>query len=279
MPVDFTATAVLELLVIGLVAGGMGGMLGVGGGIVMIPAMTFVLGDVFGRDSFHAYNLASISTAMILAIPASIRHTRAKAVVFPLLPGIVPLALVGVVGGVLAGSTLLGEGTRELKRIFGAFLEVVVLVSLFQEWRTRQGEPHLTSACPVPSRQRGRIGLLVGLPSGFIAGLLGIGGGVWAVPAQTLLLGVCLRNAIATSMVMIIAVGAASSLGMTLKLAQVASEPPLHHVAWWLTLWLAPGAMVGGWCGASLAHRVPVRWLRYAFQTLLAASGLRLIFP
>ncbi len=277
MLATFSLSQELALLAIGLFAGVAGGLLGVGGGIVMIPAMALLFGDPWGRDSFHAYSLAAITTAIVLSIPAAIRHSREKAVIYRMLPAILPLALVGVVGGVLLAGTLTGEHTRTLKRIFGAFLEFVVLVSAFQEWRSSRGEPHLCSACPLPTR-RAFIGLIVGLPSGVIAGLLGIGGGIWAVPAQSLLLGIRIRQAIATSTVMIIAIAVVASIGLSLDLARFGNEPPLHHVAWWLALWLAPGALVGGWCGAGLTHRLPVRWLRYIFQILLAATGLRLIW-
>ena len=266
----------IALLAIGVLAGVAGGLLGVGGGIVMIPAMALLFGDPWGRDSFHAYNLASITTAIVLSIPAAIRHSREKAVIYRLLPGIVPLALLGVVGGVLLAGVLTGEYTHLLKRIFGAFLEFVVLVSVFQEWRSSKGEPHLCSSCPMPTR-RVLIGLIVGLPAGIIAGLLGVGGGIWAVPAQSLLLGVRIRQAIATSTLMIIPVALATAIGLSVDLARLGNDPPLHHVAWWLALWLAPGALVGGWCGAGLTHRLPVRWLRYIFQALLAVTGVKLI--
>lgn len=266
----------LALIVIGAVAGVAGGMFGIGGGIVMIPALAFILGDAYGQDSFHAYNLASITTAILLSIPAAIRHTRAKAVLYAMLPSLIPLALVGVVGGVLISGYLTGEYTRTLKRIFGLFLEFVVVVSAFQDWRRRKGEPHLCASCPLPTR-RSFIGLVVGLPSGCIAGLLGVGGGIWAVPAQSLLLGVRLRYAIATTTLMIISVALATSVGQSIQLARLPHNPPLHHAAWWLTLWLTPGALVGGWCGAALTHRLPTRWLGYGFQLLLLASGLRLL--
>ncbi len=278
MPVALGPTEVLALLAIGLLAGVAGGLLGVGGGIVMIPAMALLLGDPWGRDSFHAYNLASITTAIVLSIPAAIRHTRARAVIYQMLPGILPLALIGVVGGVLLAGQLTRQHTHTLKQIFGGFLEFVVLVSALQEWRSVRGEPHLCSSCPLPIR-RTRIGLIVGLPAGIIAGLLGVGGGIWAVPAQSLLLGIRIRQAIATSTVMIVAVALATSIGLSVVLARLGNDPPLHHVAWWLTLWLTPGALVGGWCGAGLTHRLPVRWLRYIFQALLAVTGVKLIWP
>jgi uncharacterized protein len=269
---------IFELVLIGAAAGVLGGLLGIGGGIIMIPALTLIFADKFGPDSFHAYNLAAISTAFVLSIPAAIRYARAGVVVGPLLRSIIPLALLGIVAGVLVGAGMTGERTRLLKQIFGGCLEFAVVVNLIEERLARTGEPHLFPTCPTP-RRWAKIGFLVGLPSGFIAGLLGVGGGIWAVPSQTLLLGIRLRNAIATSMVMIVPVALAASLAMTLKLARLPHDPPLHRVAWGLTLCLAPGALVGGWCGASLMQRLPVRLLRYVFYVLLALTGLRLLFP
>lgn len=270
------ATQILALLGIGVLAGVAGGLFGVGGGIIMIPALELLFADAYGPDSFHAYNLASITTAMVLSIPASVRQFRARAVVRSILPALTPAALVGVFGGVALGMVLVGDLTPWLKRVFGGFLELVVAISVFQEWRARQGEPHLFHTCP--TRRRGTwIALVAGAPAGVIAGLLGVGGGIWAVPAMTLVLGVRLRNAIATSTVLIVYVAAVTSATMSAALARVPAEVSLVGKAWWIALWLAPGALLGGWLGAGWMHRLPVRWLRYAFLVLLAVTGVRLM--
>lgn len=273
----FGAFEIFELLGVGALAGVLGGLLGVGGGIVMIPAMVIVLGDLYGPDSFHAFKQAAISTSLVLSVTAIQRHREAGAIVYRMLPGIVPLALVGVLVGVLLASTMVGQYTAMLRRLFGGFLELVVVIYLYQEWQARRGVVHLCDSCPMPGR-RALIGMVVGLPAGIIAGLLGVGGGIWAVPSQRLLFGVRIRNAIANSACMILFVSAATSLGLSIHNARLGHEPSLVASGWWLTLWLAPGALVGGWIGAGLTHRLPVRWLRYAFQALLAVTGVRLIF-
>ena len=107
-PVMYFSPQIGGLVAIGLAAGVLGGLLGVGGGILMIPALTFIFADKYGPNSFHVYNLAAISTSFVLAIPAAIRHTRAGAVIYPFLRSIVPLAVIGVVAGVLL-STMTGE--------------------------------------------------------------------------------------------------------------------------------------------------------------------------
>jgi uncharacterized membrane protein YfcA len=94
---------------------------------------------------------------------------------------------------------------------------------------------------------------------------------------MSLLLGVRLRYAIATSTVMIIGVALAASIGLSIDLAALGHDPPLHRVGWWLALWLSPGAILGGWVGAGLTHRLPVRWLRYVLLLLLAVAGVKLV--
>lgn len=277
VPGAVSLTQDVELLGVGLLAGVLGGLLGIGGGVIMIPALVVFLGaDAFGPNSFHAYKLAAISTSLILSIPAVIRHTRARAVVYPMLPGILPLAALGVVLGVLLSGLFVNEQTATLRRVFGGFLELIVLNFIHQEHRARRGLATMCDACPLP-RRRMRIGLLVGLPAGIIAGLLGVGGGVWAVPAQRQLLGITLRSAIANSAFAIICIAATTSAALSIQLHRLA-DPGVHPVQGWrLAAWLAPGALLGGWLGAGLTHRIPVRWLRYAFLALLTVTGLRLM--
>ncbi len=269
---------ILELLAIGLLAGVLGGMLGIGGGIVMIPAMVFILGraETYGPNYLHVYKLASIISSVLLSIPAAVHHRRAGAVVRGMQWAMVPGALLGVLAGVLVSGLMTGAGTETLRRLFGGFLQLVVVIMAFQEWRSSRGEPHLTDRCPLPAR-RALLNSVVGFPAGLIAGLLGVGGGIWAVPAQGLLFGVRLRNAIANSTVMIIGVAAATAISLTIFVARLPADPRMSAgTGWLLALCLAPGGLVGGWTGAGLAHKLPVRALRYIFVGLLALTGVRL---
>lgn len=271
----FSLLQELELLAVGALAGVLGGLFGIGGGIIMIPAMVIFLGNAYGQDSFHVYKLAAISTSIVLALPAAVRHSRAGAVVYRMLPGILPLTAIGVVAGVALASVLVGKHTVVLKRIFGVFLELTVAAELYQAWRAARGDGRFCTSSPMPTR-RGLYGLVVGFPAGFIGGLLGVGGGIWAVPAQRQLLGIHIRNAIANSTVMIVCIATVTSALLSYTLTQL-PQPISPWKGWWLALWLAPGALLGGWCGADLTHRLPVRWLRYGFQVMLALTGLRLI--
>lgn len=261
------------MLLVGLGAGLIGGLLGVGGGIVMIPAMILILGECFGQNSFHLYKLAAITTSIFVAIPAAWRHAHAGALVRPLLRGIVPPSIAGIVVGVAAAALFDGEQTQILRRVFGGFLLLVVGTHLYL--RRSAGSAHPTrDRCPI-ARRHALYGLLVGLPAGLIAGLLGIGGGAWAVPAQHLGLGVRMRNAIANSTAMILFIAPATAAALTISIARMEAVSSLTGFG--LAAWLAPGALVGGWFGAGLTHAWPIRWVRLAFHVLLALTGLRLL--
>lgn len=267
---------VTELAAVGLAAGVLGGLLGVGGGLVMIPAMALLLGDAFGPGSFHLYKLAAITTSVVLSIPATLRHLRARAIISAMLRSTLPLAVIGVAVGVALSSSPLFvvEQTRNLRRAFGVFLEIVVVIQVLMQILTMRGDPALTDRCPLPTR-RWLHGLVVGLPTGLIAGFLGIGGGVWAVPAQAVLFGIRLRHAIANSSLMIIFVAGATVIVQSLALSRMPGLSPA--AAWWLTLILAPTAIGGGWLGAGLTHRISTTWLRLVFNGLLALTGIQLM--
>lgn len=263
------------LLLVGATAGLLGGALGIGGGLVMIPAMVLVFGtSVYGINSFHLFKLATLITAVVLSIPAVRQHLRARAVVVRMIPGIVVFALCGVAAGVALASLLTDEHTETLRRSFGGFMLLAVAVKLWQSRTEPRGRYAPGAACPLPTR-RWRIGAIVGLPAGLIGGTLGIGGGIWAVPAQSYILHIRLPSAIANSSCMIIALAGG---GAVCQAVAVHNMHGIHVVqGLWLALWLAPGALLGGSLGGRLAHRLPVGLLRAVFYVLLVITGVRLM--
>ena len=108
----------IALPAIGLAAGVLGGLLGIGGGLVMIPAMLFALGEPFGVGTLHVYKLAALMVGAMLSIPAVIRHSRAGAIDRAALPSIVIGGIAGVLIGVGVASVFSGAATAILKRVF-----------------------------------------------------------------------------------------------------------------------------------------------------------------
>jgi hypothetical protein len=238
----------------------------------MIPAMHFLLGgERFGPGSLHLYKLAALTAAVVLSAPAALRHQRAGAVVSRFLPSIVALGALGVALGVGLAALFSGEATHVLRRVFGGVLALIVAATV---WTQRRAGGPTAGVCPAPTRWA-KVGTLVGLPSGLLSGLLGIGGGVWAGPVQHLLLGLRLRNAIANSTCMIAFLAPIAALAQALSVIQMGDL----NVAsgFWLALCLAPGAALGGWCGAWATHVLPLTWLRHLFHVTLLIAGVRLL--
>jgi len=143
------ALHLLLLPVIGVVAGLLGGLLGIGGGIVMIPAMLLLLPeDLYGgRDQrLHVFQLAALATAVVLSAPAAKRHAQAGAIVPAMLWGIIPAAVIGVAGGVALASLFVGEYAHLLRRIFGGFMVLAAAADIW--WRRAAQRGHETHPGP-----------------------------------------------------------------------------------------------------------------------------------
>ena len=92
-----SATDVLLLILVGLVAGGSGGLLGIGGSVVMIPGMVFLFGSEqqLGREPQHLYQAAAMIVNFFVMLPAVWQHWRAKAPLRSVTRWMVPSTIVG----------------------------------------------------------------------------------------------------------------------------------------------------------------------------------------
>lgn len=127
-PLDF-----LELAAIGLAAGFAAGLLGVGGGIVMVPAMVLVLG--FDQHVAQGTSLVVIIPA---ALAGSVTHYRNGRVS---LRDAALLAMGGIGGAVVGSITALSVDDTVLRRLFGAFLLIVAAQLVIQRGRRRAETP------------------------------------------------------------------------------------------------------------------------------------------
>ncbi|MFQ5590331.1 MAG: sulfite exporter TauE/SafE family protein [Phycisphaerae bacterium] len=268
--------AVLQLIVIGLGAGLIGGMLGVGGSIVMIPAMT----EVLGPDQ-HLYQAAAMMVNFFVVVPAVYQHSRARAIDKATVARIVPLAVAGVIVGVGVSElpVFASEGEVYLRGLFGLFLLVVGVSDLIRLRRSAEvAEPLLPETTSSGGMIR-RIGwsdaALVAVPTGFVAGLFGVGGGLLAVPLQHRFLRMPIRTAIANSAAVIIAT---SLIGAFLKNYAYLSRNMHWETSFILAAVLIPTAIIGSSTGSRLTHRLPTRAIKFAFLVLLIGAAARLTY-
>ncbi|MEM1099645.1 MAG: sulfite exporter TauE/SafE family protein [Planctomycetota bacterium] len=282
MLADWALWQFVVVALIGGVAGTLGGMLGVGGSVIMIPALTLV----FGRDQ-HLYQASAMAVNVCVALPAALRHRKAGAVQTHVLKWLLPSAVVFVLVGVALSNApwFAGDaGGVWLGRILAVFLIYVVWVNVGRLRReftkapttsTASTDDEAASSASATSPPRC---LGVGGVMGTIAGLLGIGGGAIAVPLQQAVLKLPLRNAIANSTA-VIAVSA--GIGATVKLATLAphgtvARPLSATDGLLLAACLAPTAFLGGRLGAALTHTLPIRWVRLAFVGLMLVAAGRM---
>jgi uncharacterized protein len=276
-----TLIEVFWIALTGLAAGLLGGLLGVGGSVIMIPALTALLGP-----EQHLYQAAAMAANVAVAIPAARRHHKAGVARLDVLKWMLPAAVIAVLLGVAVSNLFEGDtAERWLKRLFAALLLYVIVVNIRKLLGGRRRAVDGDTNEPDPggihtdAELRSRVGAppgastAVGGVMGFVAGLLGIGGGAIAVPLQQVALRLPLRSCIANSSIVIVF---SAAIGAVFKIATLDQHGLAFGDALLLAGLLAPPALVGGRVGASLTHLLPLAWLRVAFIALMLAAAWKM---
>lgn len=261
----------LTLVIIGLFVGLVGGMFGVGGGIVLIPALNEILGP-----NQHLYQSTAMIVNLFVAVPAVYQHHCARAVEVATVLRIIPLAVASVVVGVAVSElgVFAGKGEAYLRGLFGLFLFACAAYDIYRMWR-KTGATGAAPESGAAARLRWVSLAAVALPTGFASGLLGVGGGILAVPLQRRFLHTPIRTAIANSAAIIVAT---SLVGALAKNYAVMSDVESSREPILLACVLIPTAVVGSLVGSRFTHRVPVQIVKGAFELLLLLAAVRLTY-
>ena len=238
-------------LLVGVAAGLAGGLFGVGGGIVLVPLLTGVL--CLSQHQAHGTSLAAIGATALTSLVVYGMHGNVAWGTAALVGG--ASMLTARYGARLAART----STRDLKRSFALFL---LLVALRLLWKApaATGSPFHGVALAVG------FDLLLGATVGLLAGFMGVGGGLLAVPAFALVLGMSQQAAQGTSLAVILVTAPAGAF-----------EHHRHgNVALRLVPWLALGAAAGGPAASWLAQWLPQTVLARAFAVFLLANVIHL---
>lgn len=257
------AADILPLLLTGLTAGVLGGLLGIGGSIIMIPAMAMLFARKDWSDQ-HLIQAAAMLVNVAVALPAARKHYKMGAFRADLFRAMLPATMLFIIVGVLVSDQL---DSGWLRRLFAIFLVYVSVTSVAKALHKRQ--PHE----PDNERVTRLRGGFVGAVMGFLSGLLGIGGGGIAVPLAHVVCKLRLKNCIAvSSMVMCLTAG----VGAALKVALLPGHGHSIVEPFVLFLCLAPTAIVGSVIGASLTHRIPANALRLVFGAIMLVVAARM---
>lgn len=242
---------VVRLLVVGAAAGLLSGLLGVGGGIVLVPLLLGVL--AFDQHRAHASSLAAI---VLIAVSGAIRFGVAGEIDLA-----VGIALgVGGIAGSTAGAHLMHRlSANALRGVFGGSMVLAGLRMVIG------GDP--TTGAGFDGAAGVAVAVGVGLIAGLASGLAGIGGGVLMVPAMVFLLGLDQHTAEGTSLLAILftaVAGTRVNLGnqrVDLKQAMI----------------IGAGGIVTAQIGASLALALSAPALSRLFGVFVAVVGVRMI--
>lgn len=242
---------------IGLFAGCFSGLLGVGGGVLMVPAMVFWLG--FAQHRAHGTSLAVI---LFIACAGIAQYLHAGNMHWGAAAG---LAVGGIAGAALGARFARRVPGYRLRRYFGVFLMIVAARMLYDIIPAITGYvPVVASTMPITfSAGIALLLLVIGLATGIVSGLLGVGGGIIMVPAMVLLLGFPQKLAQGISLAVIIPTAIS---GAYVHYRQGNIRP--RDVAL-LGLGGVPGALLGAWGAA----RVDALVLRLTFALLLLVLG------
>ncbi|MEM7228690.1 MAG: sulfite exporter TauE/SafE family protein [Planctomycetota bacterium] len=253
----------IALLITGLVAGVLGGLLGIGGSVIMIPVLTLFL-----DRTYHLAQATAMIVNIFVAVPAVIRHHRASAVRWDVTWRLLPFGIAAIVLGVLLSNRLESE---QLELFFGFFLIYVIFMNVRRLLHGRRSsEDH---AQPAVWWRSGVVGSI----TGFAAGLLGIGGGIITVPLLQRIALLPLRQCIATSSALMCLTAV---VGASLKNATLPATSDGAHTtvdAMLLSSGLIPCAIIGSFVGAHLTHALPIFWVRIVFIVLLVIACLRFL--
>ncbi|EDQ03190.1 hypothetical protein DSM14862_03877 (plasmid) [Sulfitobacter indolifex] len=262
----------LPLLAIAVTAGIFGGilagLLGVGGGIVIVPALYLALSTA-GMDPAITMQVAvgtSLATIVFTSLSSGYGHFKRGAIDMDLLKLWAPSLLVGVVIGALLGGYVSG---LILVAVFATVAALVAIDMIFRK----------TKDDPTPRGFAKPIWAVLGVITGGLSAMMGIGGGTIGVPLLNFL-GYDIRRAVGTSAAIGFIIGLPGAVVYALTGLGAEGLPPfsLGYVNLAAAAIIIPLTSSFAHVGVKLAHSIPRRALRFAFGIFLMITSLRMLF-
>ncbi len=256
------------LLATGLMAGVLAGLLGVGGGIVIVPVL-YHLFTLLGIDESVRMHV-TVGTSLATIIPTSILSSRAHRKRGSLDGAMLKRLVPGVVAGVIIGS--IASGFLSGQVLTAVFAGVALLVALNMAFK-RDGFA-LADGLP------GTAGTaLLGSGIGGVSTLMGIGGGTLSVPILNALR-VPMHTAVGTGAMLGTLISVPGALAFIVNGLGVPLRPPLSvgYVNLLGFALIVPATLVTTGWGAKLAHSIDARRLRQVFAAFLALTAARMFY-
>ncbi|NOX09016.1 MAG: sulfite exporter TauE/SafE family protein [Gammaproteobacteria bacterium] len=256
----------LIYLLLGAFAGLLAGLLGVGGGLVIVPVLVLVFreNNMVSGFEVHVAVASSLVTIIVTSISSIYTHHQRSAVRWDLFARLLP----GLIVGGVAGVWLVGKMSTEWLGWVFALFEIMVAVYMLSSLdagstRSRSGK----------ERFLGLSGAVVGV----FSTILGIGGGTLTVPLLNWH-GISIHQAVATSAACGLPIALVGMAGF-MVLSIVDPLAPVDGYIYWPAVWIIIlSSFLFARVGACWAHVISPRYLKKFFAGLLLLLGLRMLF-
>jgi len=250
----------------GALTGLLSGMLGIGGGIVMVPFLAWILPKegIPLTMQMHVAIATSLAVVFVTSLSSVRSHSKRGGVAWPILLPLLP----GVALGAILGTLVAGRmSNMMLILIFASFASLVGLRLLFQV--------HAKGRWKAPPD---RMWALIGVVLGMLTALLGTGGGIFMVPLL-LAFNFSVREAIGTSLLAVIPLAASGVIGYSL-VGSMSPMPPgsTGYVFWPAVLFIAPAGLLAAPLGTRLAYRLPTHLLTRLFAGFILVMAISMFY-
>ncbi len=264
----FEPLLIVELALLGLATGFLAGLLGIGGGMIMVPFISAILAarGVAPGLSVKMAIATSMATIIFTSISSVRAHHKKGAVRWDIVKGLAP--------GIVLGAMVASLG------VF-AVLKGSALAFVFAIFVGFSATQMFLDKKPAPTRQiPGTPGLLgAGGVIGFLSGLVGAGGGFVSVPFMTWC-NVAIHNAVATSAALGFPIAVANVAGYIIAGQQINGLPPYSFGYLWLPalVVIASCSVLMAPLGAKAAHALPVKKLKRVFASILYLLAIYMLY-
>jgi uncharacterized membrane protein YfcA len=255
------------VIIASITAGILAGLLGVGGGIVLVPVLFWILSftDFPPALSMHMAVATSLATIIFTSVSSARAHSARGAVDRGLLRQWGPGLIVGALAGGLLSRYIDANGLRV---IFGAIAVLVSINMLLPRTLI------ISSALPKGWAPNGAISLVTGV----FSALMGIGGGTLSVPLLSAF-SVEIRRAVGTAAAFGFLIAVPAGIGFVISGWDVPDRPPfsLGYINYAAAAIILPFTVGFAPLGARLAHAVDTVWIKRAFALFLMITAFRML--
>lgn len=257
---------ILPLLALGVTAGFLAGLLGIGGGAVLVPGLFYILG--LGGFPEHLLMHTAVGTSLAVIVPTGLSSARAHFKRHSVDLNLLKTMGTGIAIGALGGSFLAGLlSAHILKIIFAVMIALLALVMLVNPARfvLRESMPRQ----PWPSLAGGFIGVL--------SALIGIGGATLSVPYMSLH-NIRIHTAIGTAAALGLFISIPATLGFIYTGLGAENMPPLSLGYIYLPAWalIILGSVMAAPLGARASHAIPVPLMKKGFAVFMVLVALKM---